>query len=369
MIAPNNPQDVVATATDPTVPTKTKRKWSLKKKLLVAFGIIATLIIGLILIANAATAAPVKVSNQLVASIQAKNATQAYDLLSQEAKNATDPQTFLATVNQIGPILTGKPDMKSKEVNAQTGSASTAKVIYEIKGTDSQTYVFTVNLVKEGDNWKVLNFESTKKSGNTNTSSSSSLNLNKEVQTKCLAQVKDDVFCKFAGAFANINDYSAVMTSNSEGKTTVAKIDLAANGDSSMLVKVDGVSSAAIVSYGGSTYIQDPADQQWIKHAGSDNSISIPNIKKEFIDADFKNASGKADQYFNKGTETVDGIDCYKYQVIDADTPTDQGFMWFSKDTFLLHKITNKSADTEVSMTLSYNKVTIAQPSPVKVAQ
>lgn len=356
--------------TNPVVEEKTpKQKWSLKKKLLVAFGIVVAVIAALVIIANGATAEPVKVSNQLIANIQAKNATQAYDLLSQEAKNATDPQAFLATVNQIGPILTGKPDMQSKEVNAQTGSASTAKVVYEIKGNDGLTYLFTVNLVKEGDKWKVLNFESTKKSGSATSSSSSSLNLNKEVQSKCLTEVKDDTFCKFAGAFANISDYSMVMTSISGGKTTSAKIDLAANGDSSMLVKVDGEASAAIVSYGGSTYVQDPSDQQWIKQASNDSSLSIPNIKKEFIDSGFKNTSGKTDQYFNKGTETVDGVDCYKYQVVDADKPTEQGFMWFSKDTFLLHKISSKTADTDLTMTFSYNKVTIAQPSPVKVTQ
>jgi outer membrane lipoprotein-sorting protein len=357
--------------TNPVVEGKPpKQKWSLKKKLLVIFGVIAAVIVALVLIANAATAAPVKVSNQLIANIQAKNATQAYDLLSQGAKNATDPQTFLATVNQIGPILTGKPDMKSKEVNAQTGSASTAKVVYEIKGNDGLTYLFTVNLIKEGDKWKVLNFESTKKSGSTtSSSSSSSLNLNKEVQAKCLTEVKDDIFCKFAGAFANISDYSLVMTSISEGKTTSAKIDLAANGDSSMLVKVDGESSAAIVSYGGNTYVQDSSDQQWIKQAGTNSSLSIPNIKKEFIDSGFKNDNGKTDQYFNKGTETVDGVDCYKYQVVDSDKPTEQGFMWFSKDTFLLHKISSKTADTDLTMTFSYSKVNIAQPSPVKLAQ
>lgn len=356
--------------TNPVEEVKTpKQKWSLKKKLLVALGVVVALIAALVFIANGATAAPVKVSNQLVANIQAKNATQAYDLLSQEAKNATDPQAFLAAVNQIGPILTGKPSMKSKEVNAQTGSAATAKVVYEIKGSDGLTYLFTVNLVKEGNNWRVLNFESTKKSGSANSSSSSSLNLNKEVQAKCLTEVKDDIFCKFAGAFANISDYSAVMTSTSEGKTTVAKIDLAANGDSSMLVKVDGVVSATMVSYGGSTYIQDPSDQQWIKNVVSNDSASIPNIKKEFIDAGFKNSNGKADQYFNKGTETVDGIDCYKYQIVDADKPNEQGFIWFSKDTYLLHKISSKDADASLTMILSYSKVTIAQPSPVKVTQ
>ena len=53
--------------------------------------------------------------------------------------------------------------MISKEVRGETGSAATAKVVYEIKGSDGATYKITVNLTKEGGQWKVLNFESSKK--------------------------------------------------------------------------------------------------------------------------------------------------------------------------------------------------------------
>jgi hypothetical protein len=45
-------------------------------------------------------------------------------------------------------------------VNASTGSASTSEVVYEIPGTDGKTYSFTVNLTKENDVWKVMNFAS-----------------------------------------------------------------------------------------------------------------------------------------------------------------------------------------------------------------
>jgi hypothetical protein len=358
----NSPQNL----TNPSVePKPTKQKWSLKKKLIAAFGVIAVVVVALVLIVNSATAAPVKVSNQLVANIQAKNATLAYNLLSKEAKDATDPQEFLATVNQIGPILTGKPDMQSKEVNAQTGSASTAKVVYDIQGNDGLVYVFTVNLVKEGSDWKVLNFESTKKSGGSSGSSSSAVSVNKEVQDKCMAQVKDTTFCKFAGAFGNVGDYSAVMTSVADGNMTTATMAISSGGNSSMTVKENGTTSATIVVYNGSTYVQDPSDQQWIKYTAAD-APSVLDIKKEFVTTGFKNDSGKNDQYFNKGTETVDGKDCYKYQVVDTDKPNQQGFMWFDKDSYLLRKLSNSDAGTELSMTFSYGKVSIDQPSPVK---
>lgn len=144
------------------VPVSIKKKWSLKKKLYIIGGSIVAAFLVIFIVVNAATSAPVKVSNQLVAYIQASNGTAAYNLLSTGAKEVVDAQVFDETVKQIGPILNGKPDMKSKEVKGETGNAATAKVVYSIHGSDGFTYNFTVNLVKDSAEWKVLNFASEK---------------------------------------------------------------------------------------------------------------------------------------------------------------------------------------------------------------
>jgi hypothetical protein len=140
-----------------------KKKWSTKKIVLVIVSAVVALFIILLIVANAATSASVKVSNSLVSNIQSGNAAAAYALMSAGAQEATSTSDFKAAVDQIGPILAGKPDMQSKEVSGETGTAATAKVVYEIQGTDSLTYIFTVNLIKENGEWKVLNFESVKK--------------------------------------------------------------------------------------------------------------------------------------------------------------------------------------------------------------
>ena len=148
----------------PATASSEKNKWDLKKKIWVIGGAVIAIIIALVIIVNTATSAPVKISNQLVSDIQAKNATGAYSLLSSEAQKVVPPvDQFNQTVDQIGPILSGTPKMISKEVSGQTGSAATAKVVYEIKGSDGATYVITVNLTKENGQWKVLNFDSSKK--------------------------------------------------------------------------------------------------------------------------------------------------------------------------------------------------------------
>lgn len=139
-----------------------KQKWSKKKKIYVIAGAVVAIFIVLVIITNAATSAPAKVSNELISDIQAKNATAAYSLLSSGAQNVAPADRFKQVVDQIGPILAGTPKMISKEVSGQTGSAATAKVVYEIKGSDGFTYKITVNLTKENGQWKVLNFDSSK---------------------------------------------------------------------------------------------------------------------------------------------------------------------------------------------------------------
>jgi hypothetical protein len=140
-----------------------KQKWSLKKKFAVIGGVFVGVIIVLVILVNMATSAPVKVSNDLITDVQTKNSAAAYVLFSSQAKSVVTEAQLTAAINQIGPILSGKPDMKSKEVKGETGSAASAKVIYDIKGSDGITYTITVNLVKDNGSWKVLNFDSEKK--------------------------------------------------------------------------------------------------------------------------------------------------------------------------------------------------------------
>lgn len=140
-----------------------KQKWSKKKKIWVIVGSIVAVFIVLLIVTNVATSGPAKVSNELISDIQAKNAAGAYSLLSSDAQKVVPADQFNQVVDQIGPVLSGTPKITSKEVSGQTGSAATAKVVYEINGSDGATYVITVNLTKDNGQWKVLNFDSSKK--------------------------------------------------------------------------------------------------------------------------------------------------------------------------------------------------------------
>lgn len=141
---------------------KQKQKWGLGKKIAVIAGVVVVFIFAIVIIANMATSAPLKISDEMIADIQSKNSTAAYELLSTEAKGTVTKDDFKAVIDQIGPILNGKPEMQSKDVKAETGKTTTAKVIYKIAGSDGITYKFTVNLVENDSKWTVQNFESSK---------------------------------------------------------------------------------------------------------------------------------------------------------------------------------------------------------------
>lgn len=151
------------TVTEKPAVKKTKQKWSTKKKIVVILSAIVVFIVGIIIVANVATSAPLKVSDEFVSDIQLGKASAAYDMMSAEAQIATSSADFAAMVENMSPILTGNPNNISKEVKAETGSDPSAKVVYEISGSDSRVHVITVNLVQKNGDWKVLNFESVKK--------------------------------------------------------------------------------------------------------------------------------------------------------------------------------------------------------------
>lgn len=147
-------------------PIKTRpvqQKWSSKKKIVVYIisGIIAFFVF-IFVIASLATSGPLKVSDEFIDNIQTNNASAAYDLMSSEAQIATSSQDFSAVVDKISPILTGEPKNTDKEVSAETGSDSTAEILYEVKGSDGYTYELSVQLINNDGQWEVQGFNSEK---------------------------------------------------------------------------------------------------------------------------------------------------------------------------------------------------------------
>lgn len=139
------------------------KRWSVKRIILIIIGAFVTFAVALAVILNISTSAPLKVSGELVAAVQANNSTAAYELLADDVKTTVDPNDLAVIVKQYSELLTGKPKVENKEISNGNSSSNSAKITYSITGNDNATYEFTVNLVQKNGVWKILSFDNSKK--------------------------------------------------------------------------------------------------------------------------------------------------------------------------------------------------------------
>ena len=140
------------------------KRWSVKRIILIIIGVFVTFAVALAVILNISTSAPLKVSDELMAAIQANNSTAAYELLADDLKATVDTNDLAVIVKQYSELLTGKPEVKNKEISNGNSSSNSAKITYNITGSDNATYEFTVNLVQKNGVWKVLKIDNVKES-------------------------------------------------------------------------------------------------------------------------------------------------------------------------------------------------------------
>ena len=199
--------------------------------------------------------------------------------------------------------------------------------------------------------------------------STSSTSVNKAVQDKCMSEVNDELFCKFAGAFGNVGDYKVIVNTTAEGGSSVLELASDSKGNSSMVVKVNGQEQGNVVVYSGVTYLKDYTDGQWFKYGSNDtNKPEALDLKKEFVKSDFKGDNGQKLGYKKIGTEKCDKLSCYKYQTTDPEKPDETSYLWFDTKNYLLRRATvnDSKANTNADMTLTYESVVISLPSPTK---
>ncbi len=146
-------------AADVSQPPK-KKKMALWLKILIGVvtGIILFVVV-IIIFVFSATSGAVKVSDEFMNDVLANQGSSAYQMFSSEAKKTVTESDFNAIVARMSSVLDETAKQTSREINTNTGSDPTAKVEYEVKGSDG-TYTITINLVQENDEWKILNFDS-----------------------------------------------------------------------------------------------------------------------------------------------------------------------------------------------------------------
>jgi len=127
---------------------------------LVAVGVVAVvlLIVGLVVLVNDSTANAVKVSDRLVADIQADNAPAAYGLTSPGFRQVATESQLAQVMTRVSPALQGTTGIVDRAIAAATGHPTEAVIVYTVHTSTGTKYIRVVLL--DDHPWQVLNFRS-----------------------------------------------------------------------------------------------------------------------------------------------------------------------------------------------------------------
>lgn len=189
---------------------------------------------------------------------------------------------------------------------------------------------------------------------------------NKAVNDACNTALKDKDFCKFASNWEGLTNYKTTITSNGAEGTSTMVLETENSDKTRMTTSTGGKETAAYVTIGNDSYIKDEADGSWTKFTNDSATSNTPDIKGDIKVSDFSAAELAKTQYKKIGKEACGKLTCLKYQIVENDTPTTETFIWFDTKDFLLRRITTKEGADTSEMTMSYDKVSISTPSPVK---
>ena len=191
--------------------------------------------------------------------------------------------------------------------------------------------------------------------------------VDEAVQKTCLAEVKDTKFCKFAAHLNKIENYKLTADVTASSVKSSFVVTSSKDGNSQMVVSSGGQEVGDVVVFNSITYAKDPTDNAWIKYASSAaNKPEIFDLKKEIGKDSFKGDKGQKLEYKSLGEETCGNLTCFKYQIIDPQMATAQTHLWFDTKNYLLRTLTSKDGESNAQFTMTYEAVSISQPSPVK---
>ncbi len=98
------------------------------------------------------------VSNNFINSLQAKNINELNNLTSREFKKFVSEQQLVGIVDKASPVIQGEEVVVGRNIESSTNNSTKFKITYKVKTSDGDKLIY-VNLAKDDQDWKVLNFE------------------------------------------------------------------------------------------------------------------------------------------------------------------------------------------------------------------
>lgn len=212
-------------------------------------------------------------------------------------------------------------------------------------------YVFTKNKDKKSDS----------------TSSIVASADTKAVSDACNKALNDKDFCKFASNFKALTNYKAVITGTGADSNSSIVLEVENNDNSRMVISQNGKETSSFVTIGKDSYYKDLSDGKWVKSTDTSTTTkSESNIHDSIKVEDFSAAETAKTEYKKIGKEPCGKLTCFKYQIIEKDTPNVEQFVWFDTKDYLMRRFTTKDNGETSDMSFTYEKVKITAPSPVK---
>ncbi len=227
---PTNLQSPITNSIQPIPPTQPiiqpPKKHNKLKIVLIILGIIVTLIILLIvaaiLVVNSSTSGALKMSNEFVDSIQAKNVGAAYPQTSSEFQSIVSEDTFTSELDNLNQYITGDEKLIDKSIAGEVGTGTFAVFIYEIVRATGETHYLKVELKNSDGFWQVINFSTSanKPSAKLSSSTEVSEKTDQGIENRCfsislpstapanlkLTDTSGEDFCSFIVQFEDLGD-------------------------------------------------------------------------------------------------------------------------------------------------------------------
>jgi outer membrane lipoprotein-sorting protein len=188
------------------------------------------------------------------------------------------------------------------------------------------------------------------------------------VADACNKVLSDKDFCRFASNWKSLENFKSTLSTSGKNGSSIMTVEAESSDRSKVVIMSEGKETAAYITIGDASYIKDVSDGSWTKFTG--NSASSASEVKDGIKIDDFSDSSSTDpnkiQYKKVTKEACGSLTCFKYQIIDPSSPDIEQFVWFDTKDYLLRRWTHKGAEGTTDMSVSYDKVKISEPSPIK---
>lgn len=176
----------------------------------------------------------------------------------------------------------------------------------------------------------------------------------------------DKDLCKFMTSWRLDVDTKLEMKQTLDGQTTTSTFVSANKGKNThVIMEVGGVPYESIVIDNATRYTKG-SDGTWWKEV-IEQAEATDTVKDYEVDFEEPADNSAAETRYEKlGTEPCGNLTCFKYQIIDPNSPSYTQYIWFDTQSYQLRRMLTQDSDYTTEATYTYENASVNVPNPVK---